>query len=176
LFYDQVYELYAELFGEKHVHVVPFELLKRDARAFAARICEAIGVPPLVEVPSQCVNERPSPEALTAALAYNRENHFYFGAHQFRRPWGAKAAALFRKRFDIDPPSWMAEEEQKSKFVFDEIEGIVEQARQQGRYIPGMDTTFPEQSTMLLTRAYAPHNTRLMTLTGLELRDFGYPF
>ena len=175
LFYDEVYELYADLFGQQHVHVVPYELIKRDARAFAARICDAIGVATPAEVPSQSINERPSPEALTAALAFNRENNHFFGTHQFHRPWGFKAASLFRKRFDIDPPAWMVEESQKSKFVYDQIEDMVVQAGMRGEQIPGLDTTFPERYTTLLARAYASHNTRLTRLAGVDLAELGYP-
>lgn len=175
LFYDNVYELYADLFGADNVHVVPFELIKRDVRVFAAKVCEAIGVTVPADVPTEGVNRRPSPEALTAYLDYNRKSRFYLGADHFRRPWGMAAAPLFRKRFGIDPPRWMIEEHNRSTLALKRIEPLVRAAQEQGHGIPPMDTTLPVHYRDLLARAYAPHNRRVMQLAGVDVGTLGYP-
>lgn len=175
LFYDRVFELYADLFGTDNVHVVPFELIKRDAGAFARAVCDAIGVPHLGDVPAQSINPRPSSRGLSACLAYNRDRRFYFGAHHFRRPFAFGAAPIFAKRFGIDPPLWMTEERELSMVSFKNIEEVVRQALQRGDMIPPMATTFPPQYTELFVEAYAPHNVRLAELTGLDLASHGYP-
>ncbi|MBI4342463.1 MAG: hypothetical protein HY599_03740 [Candidatus Omnitrophica bacterium] len=175
LFYDDMYGLYVDLFGAENVHIVPFELIKQDARRFAAEICGAIGVRPLAEVPNQSINERPSPKALTACLEYNRNNTFYFGANHFRRPMGFAAEPIFTKRLGVDPPRWMVEERQKSMFAFEKMESVVQQTEKQGRTISPMDTAFPAQYETLLVNAYAPHNLGLTKLTRLDLGTLGYP-
>ena len=175
LFYDAVHQCYAGLFGAGQVHVIPFELIKQDARDFAARVCRAIGVSELAEVPAESINERPSAKALTACLAYNRQRSFYFGTHPLRRPVGFAAEPMFRKRLGVDPPAWMAEERKQSMFSFVNMEKAVQAAESKGEAIPAMDTAFPARYEQLLVSAYAPHNRRLMELTGLDLAGLGYP-
>jgi len=175
LFYDAVYSLYADLFGARNVHVIPFELLRRDAGLFAREVCAAIGVRPPDEVSSRIVNPRLSPKALTAALEFNRQNRFYLGADQFRRPWAFAAASIFRTRFGIEPPGWVAAERQKSMFVFERIEAVVREAEARGRTIPPMNVAIPARYTRLLADAYVPHNRRLAELSGTDLGSLGYP-
>ena len=110
LFYDDVWALYAELFGERNVHLVPFELLKRDAGQFAAKVCDAIGVRPITDLPSTRINEAPSAKALTTALGINQKAAFYFGSTQFRRPLAFAAAPMYRNRLGVEQPTWAAAE------------------------------------------------------------------
>lgn len=175
LFYDDVWALYVDLFGEPNVRVVPFELIKRDARLFAAEICRCIGVSPLPELRTENVNLGAGPEVLTACLAYNREHRFYYGSHHFRMPWAYAAAPMYRKRFGVEPPPWVAQERERSRFLFESIDALVQEATRKGERIPPMDTSLPRGYETLLAKAYAPHNQRFMKLTGIDLKGLGYP-
>lgn len=44
--YDRTIPLYQDLFGEDHLRVVPFELIKEDPQEFADAICQSLGFNP----------------------------------------------------------------------------------------------------------------------------------
>ncbi len=176
LFYDRVFELYADLFGREHVHVVPFEILSQQSpEAFAGRVCEALGVNPLGRIDGSRRNESPSPKALSLIRATNKKLRFYLGNDVFERPWGFTAAPLYPKQFGVEVPREITDNAKKYLTVYRVSDQTVADLEAQGGTITPMDIEMPSRYRELLGDAYAPHNARLSELTGLDLGAFGYP-
>jgi len=176
LFYDKVYELYADLFGAEHVHVVPFEILqKRSPLEFAHRVCEGLGVDPIDDVDASRRNERPSPKMLSLMLEVNKELRFYLGNDTFERPWGYCAMPLYTKVHGVEEPEEIVENARKYALVFRIDDHTVKEVERRGVVLAEMNTQMSDHYRELFCRAYAPHNLRLQKLTGLDLRQYGYP-
>ncbi|HUT09169.1 MAG TPA: hypothetical protein VMY42_01610 [Thermoguttaceae bacterium] len=176
LFYDKVYELYANLFGAEHVHVVPFEILQtRSPLRFAREVCEGLGVDPIQRVDASQKNQSPSPKMLSLMLEVNKQFRFYLGNDAFERPWGYCARPLYTKVFGIEEPKENRESARKYLNVFQMTDASVEEVERQGVILPEMNTQMSDHYRDLFCRAYAPANARLQELTGLDLREFGYP-
>ncbi len=174
LFYDRVYELYADLFGRDNVHVLPFEWIKEDCRHFADAVCEAMGVGPVEDLDIQPLNESPSPIQLSALLDFNRRTRFFMGGHRYERPWAHTVEPLYR-RLGIEPPPRVKEARNKSLFAYCAIDQWVERMRQEGRPPQPMDLAMPETYRQRFENAYASHMYRLQQQTGLDLESLGYP-
>jgi len=176
LFYDKVYELYADLFGAEHVHVVPFEILQQQSPLeFARRVCEGLGVDPIENVDTSRKNQSPSPKLLSLMLEVNKQFRFYLGNDAFERPWGFCATPLYTKVFGIEEPEENRQSARKYLSVFQMTDAAVEQVERQGVVLREMDTRMPDRYRELFCRAYAPHNLRLQQLTGWDLQPYGYP-
>ena len=175
--YDKLFETYAGLFGREHVHVIPFEILRRDPQEFADKICVAIGVDP---IPVDCsrVNSTSTPRSMGAVLAVNRILRYYLGGDRIARNMGKELKPLYTKRFGIAPPQEITENHKKHCACYEVGTNPAQADVLESRGLvlePPVHTDLPDHYRDLLHDAYAPHNARLQELSGLDLMQYDYP-
>jgi hypothetical protein len=147
--YDALVDHYQRRFGRERVLVLCFEELRRDARAFAARIASFAGLPPPGELSTAPVNVAPS--ALATAL---------------QRP-----ANLLLVRDTLNPLGWSEDPRLH--------EGVRRAVASLERLVPRslrrmLDRRLSERVTVEVGDRYRESNRATRTLTGLDLARHGY--
>jgi hypothetical protein len=173
LFYDQVYDLYCQFFGQENVHVIPFEWIKSDCHKLANAVCDAIGVEYFEDVDTTPRNTTPTPIQLSAMLDFNRRMRFGMGGHRYERPWAYTILPRYRQLGHI--PKRVEEDKKKSRFMFCASDQWLQQLRINGQFPRPMDVTMPQEYVERFSEAYGPHMRRLQIQTGLDLESLGYP-
>lgn len=174
LFYDRVFDLYASLFGEENVSVLPFELLKESPQRYVDRLCDSMEISRITAVDSRPKNEALSDQEIEAVCLYNRVNRYNLGAGALERPWGFTALPIYAEA-GVEPPARIETSRKHYLTVFNHSRSILAQATKQGLPLEGKEIRIPEKYRRLFQAAYAPHMKRLQQRSGVDIERYGYP-
>ncbi len=167
--FDQIFELYAGLFGKENVCAIPFEIIKESQTQFTDMICKGIGVEPMEkELPS--LNKGREDKGFYEHLRRLNEKarHEFGGA--FYEPFQAtRMRTWFHNELGIAIPG-------ERMVDYSMLMPLGQGARQlQDRMpLPDIDQTMPKAIEERLAAIYAPSNRRLAELTGFDLAKYKY--
>jgi hypothetical protein len=142
--FSSTIDKYIELFGRRHVHVLPFELFIRDRRAFAQQLAGTVGI-----------GEQEAFRLMASAT--NRKERTSIWVYMFAVGNGMLV------------PEWARSCCQS--YLPGRLKAGVEKWLQQG---PRVSLAYPEAIAEQLRGRYRPGNRRLATEFGLCLSDYGY--
>lgn len=174
LYYDRVYEVYANLFGAENIYLVPMEQLKNSATKFTNGILNFIGVSPLAELSSTAKNAAASDEHFAAQLYLNNQAGYRLGrSNAVHRAFGWQVRSLYENNDEFDMPQ--AYYDDKKLYLQNwNIEAFLNDNPHVLNELTLLDRTFTHRELDKLHDLYAQTNSRLEKLCGLDLAQYGY--
>lgn len=167
--FDKIFETYAGLFGKENICAVPFEVIKESQAEFTRLICEGIGVDPLEkELPS--LNKGREEKGFYEYLRrLNEKAKHEFGGAFYEPFTSTRMRTYFHNELGVAIPN-------ERMVEYSMLMPLGQAARQlnERNPLPDIDQTMPKAIEERLAALYAPSNTRLAELTGLDLAKYKY--
>ncbi|WND03205.1 hypothetical protein QGN29_02335 [Temperatibacter marinus] len=175
LYYDKIFETYADIFGQENVHAIPFELIKQGAVHFSNTICESLGISHFPDVKKESVNAKNTDEVRAAMLLFNRRWRYSMGGGTYNRAIATHQTSWYKEKFDIEVPDRQLQNQKFHHFMFrSSQEKIVKKAREINPNFTVEKLEIPEFYQEKIAEDIAPHNRKLAEYTKYDLKELGY--
>jgi len=176
LYYDKVYNLYSKLFGKRHVHVIPYELIKNGKHTeFLSEISNAIGIDMNKNFDIESKNQARSAKLLSLILKKNKEYSYCLNGNIFERPWGFKHVPIYKKKYDVDAPDNLLKQKEYYSKIYALTENDVLLYEKNNEEIDGIELHYNTRYKTLLNESYAVSNCNLQKISKINLEKFSYP-
>lgn len=167
LFYDRMLELYATLFGQDNVAVMPMELLATNQQAWLKEISSFLNISPL-DFELQKHNASDDKTYIAAVKLLNEKFPNNMGSGYFGMTDPEKLVPYWKGAYGQLPVE-ATRTYNARMMIYRAARDVVKD------FVPPLEADYPDEWRETLNTLFAPHNSMLASMTGWNLKDLGYP-
>lgn len=174
LMFDRMQALYADLFGGENVLVLPYELLRQDARRFTETLSTFLGVDPAWRPEFDPVNKTRTDMELSAYRAANRNLRYNYGGSHLERPMAFTVSDVIAAERNTPAPQYYDKQKNTYMFMYTQTANVLQQVRAQVPDLAPLDLHLPERFAAMLDEVIRPSNAALQAKLDIDLAALGY--
>lgn len=172
--FHNIFNTYAEVFGEENVEVIPFEVIKhQSSKKFVDIFSEKIGVSE-PELDLGHLNQKLELDTIGYMMDFNKQFVRSLGRSIFEPNILTRYKPYFTKELGIDPPMYMEIDRKVKNILRQELGGIQNHPRKEINVSGLVDMSYSEEVHEALAKMFAESNQELQRLTGLDLEKYSY--